>query len=114
MRSMKSVWNNTTNFTWLFIAVCLMAPIFEELLFRGLLLDALDRTGMGIHAAAFVSSIAFAVVHLQYEWSIMMAIVLLGMVLAYSRTYSRSLYVPIILHFVNNTLTFAFTFYELG
>jgi len=111
---MEQIWNNTTHYSWLFVAVALIAPVFEELLFRGLLLDSLDRIGLRMHGAAIVSSVLFAVVHLQYDWSIMIAITLLGMVLAYSRYYSRSLYVPIILHFVNNTLTFILTAYGLN
>ncbi len=111
---MERIWNNTTHYSWLFVAVCIMAPVFEELLFRGILLDALNRTPLGMHGAALLSSVLFAVVHLQYDWSIMVAIVFLGLVLAYSRFYSRSLYVPIILHFFNNTLTFVLISFDLG
>lgn len=111
---MEKLWNNTTHFSWLFIAVCIMAPIFEELLFRGVLLDALCRTSIGIHGSVLITSLLFAVVHLQYDWTVLIAILLLGMILGYSRLYSQSLYVPILLHFVNNTLTFVLSYYEFG
>lgn len=106
--------NNTKyHFLW-FIAACLIAPIVEEIIFRGLLFDSIRRTRLGLHGAAVLTSLPFALAHLQYEWYFIIMIIPLGMILAYSRFYSRSLYVPIILHFMNNTLTFAFTYYELG
>lgn len=111
---MEKIWNNTTHFSWLFIAVCVMAPIFEELLFRGLFLDALCRTNVGTHGAVLISSMLFAVVHLQYDWTVLIAIVVLGMVLGYSRIYSRSLFIPLILHLLNNTFAFLLSHHQFG
>jgi membrane protease YdiL (CAAX protease family) len=55
-----------SNFAWL--NALLLAPIFEEVLYRSLLIDLL-RPRIGLHAAFAVSAVLFAVSHIS-PWSI--------------------------------------------
>lgn len=86
------------------VAAVLLAPVAEELLFRGLLYRALRRR-RGVLGAIVVSSVAFAVVHLDVAATQPLALVgltLVGVVmgLAYERT--GSLLVPVAAHAAYN------------
>ncbi|MSV48797.1 MAG: CPBP family intramembrane metalloprotease, partial [Actinobacteria bacterium] len=54
-------------FSWLLFAllVGILAPVVEELFYRGLLLKALEKRRMPVWAAVLVSSILFAGMHMQ-------------------------------------------------
>ena len=54
-------------FSWLLFALLagILAPVVEELFYRGLLLKALEKRRMPVWAAVLVSSIIFAGMHMQ-------------------------------------------------
>jgi membrane protease YdiL (CAAX protease family) len=66
------------------IGLVVLAPVGEELLFRGLLLRGLTRVA-SFPVAAGVSGVVFAVVHPQYWtlWPLIIAISIFGVVAAY-------------------------------
>ena len=99
---MDKVMRSVTDKAGLIIGVGIMAPIFEELLLRGLLLHSVRRIS-NEHIAIAVSAFVFTILHLQYEVLIMLLILPLGVVLGYARTRTGSILVPIVLHIVNNT-----------
>jgi len=84
---------------WMFVAAGIFGPVSEEILFRGLLFGWL-RTKMHWTGAAVLSSIAFGLVHLDLQHIVFTAG--LGMVLAVTFQFSRSLWTPIITHSINN------------
>lgn len=86
--------------TLLFISVVLIAPIGEEYLFRGVLLSGLS-TRMRTISAILLSSVVFMAFHLlEYYgyWFALVAIFLLGILLAMLRLRSQSMLVPILCH----------------
>src|SRR5690606_7792760 len=86
-----------------FIAVVL-APVTEEIVFRGALFRSL-RPRMGVWPAALLSSLIFAFIHVEVVTSQPLALVglfLLGMVFAIGLQKSGSLLVPILAHAVFN------------
>jgi membrane protease YdiL (CAAX protease family) len=90
-----------------FIAAVVLAPVAEELLFRGLLFNALLRR-RSVHVAALVSSVVFAVVHVDVAVSQPLALVgltLVGLALAYAYHRTGSLLVPIAGHAAFNGVT---------
>jgi membrane protease YdiL (CAAX protease family) len=90
-----------------FVAAVVLAPLAEELLFRGLLFRAL-RQRRGVHSAALVSSVVFAVVHVDVAVSQPLALVgliLVGVVLAHAYERTGSLLVPIAGHAAFNGIT---------
>lgn len=80
------------------------APLGEEFLFRGILYP-LFRNKWGVFAGTLLSSLVFAIAHLN----ILIAInaFLLGILFAVLFEYSRSLWVPGLMHILNNTLRLA-------
>jgi len=86
-----------------FLAVA-VAPFFEECLFRGILLPIMIRR-MGVGAGIFFVSLFFASIHAHLPSLIPLMVVAAGFSLAY--LYSRSLWVPIVMHGVFNGVNLA-------
>jgi CAAX protease family protein len=86
----------------LFLAVVVAAPAFEELLFRGFLLEGLRRSRLGAAGAALGSSLLFAAGHLQYDPFDMAAIFTLGLLFAGMRLKSGSTWLTFGLHMLTN------------
>lgn len=103
---MKDVIDSTTNVLWLYIGVGIMAPLFEELLLRGLLFGSM-RHLVDEHAAVAITAGVFTLMHMQYTWTVMLLILPLGVVLGYARSRSGSIWVPIVLHMLNNLVSVA-------
>ncbi len=78
------------------------APVFEELLFRGFLLEGLRHSIIGNLGAVVITAVIWAVIHIQYEMFEVVAIFLIGLILGYARIKTDSLYTPIILHALMN------------
>jgi membrane protease YdiL (CAAX protease family) len=92
------------NWVLLFATVAVIAPLLEELLFRGLLQNSLSNR-MPIWAAIAISSAIFAAIHMQlYAFPALMA---LGAVFGYIYHKTGSLRVTILLHMINNAAALA-------
>lgn len=86
---------------YIFMAVVL-APIVEEVTFRGVAFGAVIAKGWGPGAAIFLSSAAFALSHLQYSPAAMFVVFLTGIGFAVLRMLSGTLIVPIVAHMAAN------------
>jgi hypothetical protein len=64
-----------------------------------------DRLVQDEHRAVAISAAVFALMHLQYDWSIMLLIFPMGVALGYARSRSASIWVPVLLHVLNNTVS---------
>lgn len=89
-----------------FIAVVIVAPIFEELLFRGFMFRGIQSSQLGSGGAILISAAIWAGVHLQYNGYFMTVIFGLGVLLGAARTQTGSTYVPIAMHGLNNLIAF--------
>ena len=102
-QSVSSVW-------LLIFAMVIVAPIYEELIFRGILWSAIaeqftsppDTEYRGAIVASLVTSLIFAIIHLQYGIYEISTIVVLALLFCYARIKSGSLILPILLHIINN------------
>lgn len=99
---MLQIWQSSDNVLLLIIAIAVVAPIFEELLFRGFIFTGLRNSTLGTGGAIVMSAALWTIIHQQYGAFELISIFLLGILLAISRVASKSLYVPIILHMLNN------------
>jgi len=84
----------------LLIAAVLPA-IGEELLFRGVILKLTNDITKHVHWAIIISAALFSAFHLQFYG--FLPRFALGLVLGYVFVITNNLWVPIFLHFVNNT-----------
>lgn len=86
---------------YLFYAL-LLAPVLEEITFRGVALGALMSRGMTAGPAMLLSSLGFAFVHMQYSLPAMAVVFFTGLGFAGLRLLSRSILVPILAHMAAN------------
>ena len=101
---MAKVIASTTNVIWLYIGVGVMAPIFEEFLLRGLLFGSI-RHMVDEHATVALTAGVFTLMHMQYDPAVMLLILPMGIVLGYARSRSNSIWVPVVLHMLNNLVS---------
>ena len=98
--------------TWgtvqLLAGAVLVAPVAEELLFRGVLLQALFRHLRSGWAAILISSIAFGGVHINQPQDVL-PLVTMGVILGYLRLRGGSLLPCIVMHMLFNARTMILT-----
>jgi len=80
--------------------IAIIPAIGEELLFRGAMQPLLIRMFKNVHLGIFIASLLFGLMHLQFYG--LLPRVALGLFMGYYFYYSKSLWVPIMMHFVNN------------
>lgn len=80
-----------------------LAPLTEEVVFRGFLLPSWART-LGWPAAIVATSVLFALMHIQYDWRGILAVGLLGLLCAWLRMRSGSVIPSLIAHAGGNLL----------
>ena len=90
---------NATDIIWLFfIAVIILGPIAEEVLYRGYIIRVWSSSAVGPIFSTLLLSIIWAATHWQYDFYDMTWIFLLGILLCISRIQTRSIYPAIIIH----------------
>ncbi|MGM5629370.1 type II CAAX endopeptidase family protein [Apibacter raozihei] len=94
-----------------FISICIIAPIFEEIFFRGFILKGMLNNKVPPYKAIIISSIIFGGIHI-FPWQVLAGI-LAGIVLGISFYKTGSLAVSTLLHFLNNLLGF-YLYYKNG
>ncbi|PHN07222.1 CPBP family intramembrane glutamic endopeptidase [Flavilitoribacter nigricans] len=82
------------------IVIALLPSIGEELLFRGLLQQQLEKRYGRAHLAVWIAALIFSAFHMQFAG--FLPRMLLGALLGYLLVWTRSLWVPIAGHFVFN------------
>ena len=98
---------STLGLIFLFLAVVVMAPIGEEVVFRGFLQKFLEEYWKDITRAVLVTSLFFAMIHFNPYWTIQ--IYLLGVILGFLSWRTNSIIPSIILHSMNNGIAFILT-----
>jgi CAAX protease family protein len=86
---------------WLLVAIVFVAPLGEEVVFRGFLFRGLMRPGYELHAI-FAIALVWALLHIQYDWLGMAQIFVLGLVLGWFRWASGSTTLTIVMHVLIN------------
>lgn len=106
-----SKWNHSLPASLILISgIILFAPIAEELLFRGFILNLLIKKKLNIHLAILLQSIFFVLLHnFTYENTLSSNIGILQSLIdatlfGYARQYSKSLYAPIAMHMTGNSI----------
>jgi len=84
------------------LVIALLPAIGEELIFRGVIQKELHSVIQNPHLVIFITSVIFSGIHLQAEGFLPKLII--SYVLCYTYWWTKSLWVPMILHFFNNGL----------
>jgi uncharacterized protein len=86
----------------LWIAVIVVAPLSEEILFRGFLYRGWARSPRAVVPAVLVISALWAILHRQYDWLGILQIFLQGLVLGWARWRSGSTMLTFAMHAFGN------------
>jgi uncharacterized protein len=86
----------------LVFAFCVAAPITEEFFARGFLYRGWSESFLRPVGAIILSSMVWTGLHLQYNWYFLGEVFSIGLLLGYVRYRSRSTWLTIILHGLNN------------
>lgn len=96
---------------FVFLSLVILPPLIEEILMRGFLYSGLKK-GLGLTRAAFITSVVFAIAHLQFGsgapllWTAAIDTFLLSLILIYLREKTGGLAAPVGLHALKNLVAF--------
>lgn len=90
-----------------FLSLVLIAPVAEEVLFRGFLFSRLKKY-LSVGMAAIITSIVFGLIHGQ--WNLAIDTFALSLVLCFLRQITGSLWSPILLHMAKNGIAYYILF----
>lgn len=82
------------------IMIAGLAALGEELLFRSLLQTSLIKICKNAHIGIFIASAVFSFIH--FEFYGFLPRLVLGLLLGYMFYFSKSIWVPMLMHFANN------------
>jgi len=102
--------DSTLGYVFLFLAVVIIAPIGEEIVFRGFLQKFLEDYWKDITRAVLVTSLFFAMIHFNPFWTIQ--IYLLGIVLGFLSWKTKSVIPSILLHSINNGVAYILSIFD--
>jgi len=90
------------------ISLVIIAPVVEELLFRGLFQSLLKRN-YSSKASILFSALIFSTIHFEFE--VIIPLFILGMIIGWLYENNRNLWIPITFHIINNGLAFLLEYY---
>lgn len=97
-----SVFGESSTRLLLVLTVVVVAPLFEELLFRGLLFTGWTQSKLGVTGTILLTTVLWTALHAQYQAFDLAQVFVLGIFLGVARHRSGSLVVPVAMHaFVN-------------
>ena len=91
-----------------FISICIIAPIFEEIVYRGIILEQLSKR-YGMATSIIISALIFGLVHWNFHQGVNTFFV--GLILGFIYLKTKSLLLCIFWHFANNFLVFIVSMY---
>lgn len=91
----------------LFVGVA--AAVAEEVFFRGVLQQLLEKLLKNKSAGVWAAALIFSAMHLQFYGFLPRLI--LGVLLGYLYLWTKNLWIPILVHFLNNALVITFSFF---
>ena len=85
------------------LLIVILAPISEEVCFRGLLFGGF-RNRLPMWPAALIAGAVFGLLHATTGWSAVPALIFFGLVLAVVYEKTESIWPPILIHMLNNAI----------
>ena len=93
------------------IVALVLAPVWEELAFRGFLQSALAKSRLGFWPAALVSNTIWTALHFGYSAAGLASVFLAGLMLFWLVWRTGSVRIAIVAHMVANAFALAFTYF---
>ena len=87
--------------------IVLLAPLAEEVAFRGTMYGVLMKRGLHPAIAILLPALVFTAIHVQYFGPGLVFILVDGIIFGLARHHTRSLFVPVLLHALGNAYAVA-------
>lgn len=87
------------------IAAVVLAPLWEEITFRGFLLSALAKSRIGYWPAAVLSAALWTLLHIGYSWPGLVSVFLAGIGMSWIMLRTGSMRAVVVAHAVVNTFS---------
>lgn len=88
--------------------VAVVPAIGEELIFRGILQNIITRWTKRVHSGIWLTAIIFSTIHFQFYG--FLPRLLMGVLFGYLLFWTRTIWIPILAHFVNNATVVIYSF----
>lgn len=88
---------------WLIVAIVVLTPIGEEILFRGFLFRGWLQTPRDAWPVIVATALLWAIIHVQYDWYVTGQIFAFGLLLGWIRWCTGSTILTILLHGLINS-----------
>lgn len=103
--------DDSTTPAWVnYVVIAVFPALVEELLFRGVMQRLFIRASKSVHWGIWLSAIVFSAIHMQFYG--FLPRLLLGALFGYIVHHSASLWIGILLHFMNNAFALYLEFYK--
>jgi membrane protease YdiL (CAAX protease family) len=103
---------SSANPVWLFLALTVFAPAFEELFFRGFMYSGLEAVGARQWVPVVITAALWSMVHLQYDLYGIVSIFVTGLLLGAARRSANSILPCLVMHSANNAIAYFETAYR--
>ncbi len=107
---MQNLVITTDNIFLAILSLCIIAPIFEEIVFRGFLFSRLQYSLLGKSGAVLATSLIFTAIHSQYQGIELITLFTLALLLAMVRLKTNNINYCIAIHMLNNMVSVLFLF----
>jgi membrane protease YdiL (CAAX protease family) len=95
---MVDAYKTASSLPALLFAIVVVAPIFEEIFFRGFLFQGIRNSRLGPMGAIGLTSLLWAVIHLQYDVYGMATVFSLGLLFGIARLKTDSIHLLMVMH----------------
>lgn len=99
---------------FLVVALCVAAPVFEELFIRGFIFQGISFSRIGPRGAVVLTSLLWSIFHLQYDFIEIAMIFAGGLLFGYARLKTQSIYASVAMHSMWNLISAIETMILLG
>jgi len=95
---MVDAYKTASSLPLLLFAIVVVAPIFEEIFFRGFLFQGIRYSRLGSIGAVGVTSLVWAVIHIQYGIYGIATVFALGLLFGIARLKTESIHLVMVMH----------------
>jgi CAAX protease family protein len=99
---------------WLWLAIVVITPIGEEILFRGFLFRGWLRSPQDAWPVIVLTGAVWAIIHLQYDWYVISQVFAFGLALGWMRWATGSAILTMLLHGLINSEGMLETFFNVN
>lgn len=93
-----------------FVIAVILAPLWEELTFRGFLLSALSKSRLGFWGAALIANVLWTSLHATYSWAGVASVFVAGLILSWLVWRTGDIKPAIVTHAAGNAFALAFVY----